>query len=312
VKFTALDWTPVLARVSWGAVSESLIIQGRYLSPAQLEDLRQWVGVHPHWSRWRLSRELAPRWDWRNGAGVLKDMAARTLLLKLHQRGWVELPERRQVPTSRMLGSTPERPPAQTPPEAIDGALEELGSLQIREVSQGASQRAWVKGVLDRYHYLGFKGVVGQNLQYIVSDGQGRRLACVVFGAAAWTCQDRDQFIGWSVPQRQKNLALVANNTRFLVLPWVRVPGLGSWILGHIHRQIAADWQAKYAHQVVLLETFVERPRFQGTVYRAANWQPVGATTGRTRQDRHTCLATAVKDIFVYPLRRDFREVLQG
>ena len=142
--------------------------------------------------------------------------------------------------------------------------------------------------------------------------GRHRPLACLVFGAAAWKCQDRDRFIGWSAEQRQKNLALVANNSRFLILPWVRVPHLGSWILGQVAGRIARDWQAKYGHPVVLLETFVERERFRGTVYRAANWQRVGQTAGRTRQDRHTCIQVAVKDIYVYPLCRGFREVLQG
>jgi hypothetical protein len=136
-------------------------------------------------------------------------------------------------------------------------------------------------------------------------------LACLVFGAAAWKCQDRDQFIGWSAGQRQKNLAWVANNSRFLIWPGVKVRHLGSWILGRVAGRIAGDWQAKYGHPVVLLETFVERERFRGTVYRAANWLAVGATTGRTRQDRHTCLQAPVKDIYLYPLRRSFREMLR-
>jgi hypothetical protein len=270
------------------------------------------MGEHPDWSRRRLSVELASRWGWRNGAGQLKDMAARTLLLKLHQRGMVELPPRRQAPTNRMRCLAPELPLAEEPSDALSCPLQELGPLQVEEVSRDVAERAWVKGALGRWHYLGFKGAVGENLQYVIRDGQGHRLACLVFGAAAWKCQDRDQFLGWSAEQRERNLALIANNTRFLVLPPVRVQRLGSWILGHVSRRIAADWQAKYGHQVVLLETFVEQPRFQGTVYRAANWQKVGATAGRTRQDRHTCIEVAVKDIYVYPLCRGFREVLQG
>jgi len=294
------------------AVTENLTIQGRPLSPAQLHDLRQWVGENPHWSRWRLSRELAGRWDWRNGTGQLKDMAARTLLLKLEQRGLLELPARRQAPTNRMRCVASELPLAEASPDEIGGALKDLEPLQVTEVSREAAERAWVKRVLGRYHYLGFKGTVGENLQYVIADGQGRRLACLVFGAAAWKCQDRDQFIGWPAPQRESNLPLLANNTRFLILPSVRVRRLGSWILGQISRRIVPDWRAKYGHPVVLLETFVERERFRGTVYRAANWRRVGATTGRTRQDRHTRLQVAVKDIYVYPLSRHFREVLQG
>ena len=131
-------------------------------------------------------------------------------------------------------------------------------------MSAQAAERAWVKAALVQFHYLGFGGAVGENLQYVVRDGQGRPLACLVFGAAAWKCQGRDQFIGWSAPQRQRHLGLVANNTRFLILPWVKVPHLASWILGQISRRIARDWQAKYGHGLVLLETFVERERFRG------------------------------------------------
>jgi hypothetical protein len=293
-------------------VDPILIVQGRRLNGPELEQLRHWVSGHPGWSRRRLSVELASRWDWRNGAGQLKDMAARTLLLKLHQRGLVELPPRRQAPTNRMRCVAWELVLAEEPPDAIECALEDLGPLEVNEVSRDARERAWVKGALGRYHYLGFNGAVGENLQYVISDGQGRRLACLVFGAAAWKCQDRDRFIGWSAQQRQRNLALIANNTRFLILPSVRVRRLGSWILGQVHRRLAQDWEAKYGHPVVLMETFVEQPRFRGTVYRAANWRRAGRTTGRTRQDRHTRIQVAVKDIYIYPLCRGFREALQA
>jgi hypothetical protein len=291
-------------------VTESLTLQGRQISPAELHDLRQWVEENPHWSRWRLSRELATRWDWRNGTGVLKDMAARTLLGKLAQRGLLQLPERRQVPTNRMrCGATPSAEWAK-PGEPISGALAQLEPLSLREVSAEPAARAWVKAALGCFHYLGFGGAVGENLQYVARDSQSRPLACLVFGAAAWKCQDRDQFIGWTAPQRQKNLALVANNSRFLILPWVKAPALGSWILGQVARRIGGDWQAKYGHGVMALETFVEQQRFRGTVYRAANWRLVGATTGRSRQDRHTRLEVPRKDIYLYPLRRNFRQAL--
>ena len=291
-------------------MSENLTIQGRPLSDQALQELRQWMGANPHWSRWRLSRELATRWDWRNAAGQLKDMAARTLLVKLQQRGLIELPARRQVPTNRMRCGAP--PAIVEPSELINCALADLQPLSVEEVSRQAAERAWLGGALAQFHYLGFGGAVGQNLQYLVRDGRHRPLACAVFGAAAWKCQDRERFISWSAQQRQRNLALIANNSRFLILPWVRVAHLGSWLLGRVARRITQDWQAKYGHPVVLLETFVERERFRGTVYRAANWQRVGVTAGRTRQDRHTCIQVAVKDIYVQPLCRGFRQVLQG
>lgn len=294
-------------------MTESLTIQGRRLSPAALHRLRQWVGANPQWSRWRLSRELATRWEWRNGAGLLKDMAARTLLVKLAQRGLIELPARRQVPTNRMrCGVQPAKGLGEPiePIEPISCQLAQLEPLSLQEVSGQSTQRAWVKEALAGFHYLGFGGAVGENLQYVIRDGQDRPVACLVFGAAAWKCQDRDRYIGWTAEQRQKHLALVANNVRFLILPWAKVPDLGSWILGQVTGRIARDWQAKYGHPVVLLETFVERERFRGTVYRAANWQQVGVTAGRTRQDRHTCLQVPVKDIYLYPLGRGCREAL--
>jgi len=291
-------------------VSESLRIQSRPLDAQALQELRQWVEDNPHWSRRRLSLELATRWQWRNAVGQLKDMAARTLLVKLEQRGLIELPARRQVPTNRMRCGA--QPTIIEPTEPIVCALADLQPLSVEEVSGQPAGRAWLRGALAQFHYLGFGGAVGQNLQYLVRDGLHRPVACAVFGAAAWKCQDRDRFIGWSAEQRQSNLGLIANNSRFLILPWVKVPHLGSWILGRVAGRIARDWRSKYGHPVVVLETFVERERFRGSVYRAANWQSVGVTAGRTRQDRHTCIQVAVKDIYVHPLCHRFREVLQG
>jgi hypothetical protein len=204
------------------------------------------------------------------------------------------------------------RPAIVEPTEPIVCRLADLQPLSVEEVSGRAAERAWIRGALGRFHYLGFGGAVGQNLQYLVRDGRQRPVACAVFGAAAWKCQDRDRFIGWSAEQRQRNLALVANNCRFLILPWVKAPHLGSWILGQVAGRVARDWQAKYGHPVLLLETFVDRERFRGTVYRAANWQRVGVTAGRTRQDRHTCIQVPIKDIYLYPVGRRFREALQG
>jgi hypothetical protein len=292
------------------AVTETLIVQGRCLGESDLEQLRQWRQAHADWSRRRLSRELAAQWGWRNEAGQLKDMAARTLLVKLEQRGLIELPPRRRVPPNRMRGRAEGMacPPLDQRP--VECGLAGLVTLQLNEVSGLAAERGWVAAALRQFHYLGFGGPVGENLQYVVRDGSDRPLAALVFGAAAWKCQDRDRFLGWSAQQRQRNLGLIANNCRFLILPWARVPHLASWILGQIHRRIAADWQAKYGHPVVVLETFVERERFLGTAYRAANWLRVGATAGRTRQDRHTRIQAPVKDIYLYPLRRNFREAL--
>lgn len=289
-------------------MSDTLRVQGRQVSENDLKEIHEWIAGHPEWSRRRLSEELCEAWNWRNGVGLRKDMAARTLLLKLHQRGLIPLPARRQTPTNRMrLRVLAPRLWDQTP---CHGSLAELGPLEVREVSGEASERKELAAALAEFHYLGSGGTVGENAQYTVRDHQGRLLAGLLFGSAAWTCRDRDQYIGWGLRERQANLSRITNNHRFLLLPWIRVARLGSWILGRVLRRLAADWQSKYGHEVVLVETFVERDRFRGTVYQAANWQRVGVTQGRTRQDRYTSLQVPIKDIYVYPLEKNFRKVL--
>ena len=288
-------------------MSKPVRVQGREVGAKELAQIQQWIGGHPEWSRRRLSEELARSWDWRNGAGQLKDMAARSLLLKLEERGLVRLPARRRVPTNRMRCRRVAEWRWEAP--ALESPLADLGAVQVREVSAEPEGRALVACALSRFHYLDHGGTVGENLQYLVSAGE-RPLACLLFGSAAWKCRDRDRFLGWEVPARERHLGLLTNNTRFLILPWVRVRHLASWTLGQVTRRLARDWQAKYGHGIALVETFVERERFAGTAYRAANWLKVGSTSGRTRQDRERSIQAPVKDIYVYPLRRDFREVL--
>jgi hypothetical protein len=188
--------------------------------------------------------------------------------------------------------------------------LSDLSPLRITEVSQQADGRAEVRAALVQFHYLGYRTPVGENLQYVVRDGTDRLLAVLVFGAAAWKCAARDRWIGWTPAQRQARLSGIANNHRFLILPFVEARHLASHVLGRVARRIAQDWQAKYGHSVVLLETFVERARFSGTGYRAANWQVLGTTQGRGRQDRRWTLQVPVKELYVYPLRTDLREAL--
>lgn len=283
-------------------------LQGRELGPHDLGFIRTLIHEHPDWSRWKLSKALCQAWNWRNAAGQLKDMAGRTLLLKLQERGEIQLPARRQVPASRMRQTRVDRVEWDQSP--IDSPLGALGPLDVAEVSQDRAQRQQVACALKEFHYLGFGGAVGENLQYTVRTEQGRLLACLVFGSAAWKCQSRDAHIGWSLEKRRRNLHLLTNNTRFLILPWVHVPHLASWVLGSVCRRLSRDWQAKYGHPIHLVETFVERQRFVGTSYRAANWTRVGATTGRTRQDRDRCIQAPVKDVFLYALEGRFRNFL--
>jgi hypothetical protein len=289
-------------------LDETTIVQGREVREADLEQIRQLMAAHPEWSRWRLSRALAATWDWRNAAGQLKDMAVRSLLVKLAQRGSIPLPARRRVPTNRMRARVIAPQLWDTRP--LDAPLAELGPLEVHEVSGDREGREILAAALAEFHYLGYRSSVGENAQYLVTQQGSRVLAGLLFGSAAWKCQDRDRFIGWSVAARQRNLPLITNNQRCLILPWVRVHGLGSWMLARVLRRLSSDWQAKYGHGIALVETFVERDRFRGTLYQAANWLRVGSTQGRTRQDRYSTLSVPVKDVYIYPLARNFREIL--
>jgi hypothetical protein len=183
--------------------------------------------------------------------------------------------------------------------------------LRIQEISGDPTARQLLASALTQWHYLSHGGTVGENLQYTLWGPSNRPLAFVLFGAPAWKCQDRDRFLGWTAEQRESHLGLIANNSRFLVLPWVKVPGLASWLLSRISQRLSQDWQRKYGHRIVLLESFVQQDRFAGRAYQAAHWQKVGTTTGRTRQDRYAQIHAPVKDIYLRPLAADFRKALE-
>jgi hypothetical protein len=291
-------------------MNDSLMVQGRKLNMENILHIRQLISDNPDWSRRRLSEVLCSEWDWRNGSGRFKDMATRTLLVKLDARGLIRLPARRRIPSNRMAARQVARQLWDSTP--VTGTLRDLGPLTLREVSTDGAVRIRFAAALAEFHYLGYRGTVGENLQYAVTDKDGRLLACLLFGSAAWKCKPRDSFIGWDPEQRQRNLRLITNNTRFLILPFVRVPHLASWILGRVLHRLSADWQQKYGHPIVLVETFVERERFAGTSYKAANWLRLGSTTGRSRQDRRHTLDVPVKDVYTYPLNRRFRKELSA
>jgi len=291
-------------------MSESVMVQGRQLETSDIFRIRQLMAENPNWSRRRLSEVIAQEWDWRNGSGQLKDMAARTLLLKLDARGLIKLPPRRRKPSNRMAEGRVSR--RDWDMESVTGTLRQLGPLTIQEISGNAAERCRFASALAEFHYLGYRGTVGENVQYVVADATGRLLACLLFGAPAWKCKSRDEFIGWSQAQRQQRLSYITNNTRFLILPFVRVPHLASWILGQALRRLSQDWQRKYGHPILLVETFVERDRFAGTSYKASNWIGIGSTTGRSRQDRSHTLRVPVKDVYVYPLHHRFRAELSA
>ena len=301
--------------VIFRAVNAVELIQGRLIGAEELAQVKGLLAAQPGWSRWRLSRALAAWWGWRTATGQLKDMAARTLLLKLEQRGWIALPARRCASPNRMR---PKPMPVLAQPlneEPLKGPLSDSLPLSLTEVSMCRSpERALFENLLHRHHYLSHRSPVGENLQYLVRERCGRPVACLLFGAAAWQCADRDRHIGWDAATRAQRLHLITNNTRFLILPWAGVLHLASHVLSRVVGRVGADWQHKYGHPVYLLETFVQRDRFAGTCYRAANWLRVGQTKGRTRQDSPAGQRqqAAIKEIYLYPLHPRFAERLRG
>ena len=291
-------------------MDRELVIQGRAIRPEDVVLIRDWLEVHPNSNRTRLSRELCAAWNWRNGAGRLKDMACRSLLLKLEARGQIRLPPRRTASVNALRNR--QALAVEHEPEAIEGPLQCLQPVKVEPVAEGSSAALVFKSLLQRYHYLGHRNCVGENLKYLARDREGRPLACLLFGSAAWKAAARDRWIGWSADQRRRHLGLVTNNTRFLILRWVRVPHLASHLLGRVAGRLSADWQEKYGHPLYLVESFVEEPRFTGTCYRAAGWVRAGLTTGRTRNDDGLKPRAARKAIYLKVLRADALRRLAG
>ncbi|MDD2469167.1 MAG: DUF4338 domain-containing protein [Desulfobulbus sp.] len=283
-------------------------IRGRHLTQHDLVEISQVVTDHWDTGRTAISKILCQRWQWRQPNGQLKDMACRSLLLTLEKKGELTLP-----PHMQEIYSFPRRANRHT--STIDtteraGAVSAFGSLTVKMVRQSPDERLW-DYLIDRSHYLGSPWIVGSSLKYLAYLDD-RLAACLGWGSAAWKVASRNQLIGWNPAQRERNLAKVVNNVRFLILPWVNVRHLASKVLAQNIRQLERDWLAFYREPICLLQTFVETGRFQGTCCRAANWAKVGVTTGRGTYDRHSQRSEPVKAVFLYPLNKNFREQLRG
>ena len=279
----------------------------RDFSPALVQRIAEVIAHHPGMKRTPLSRVICEALDWRGANGRLCEMACRVTMLRLEADGLIELPPSQiRQPRQRARFAPTALSDAQP---AITAAVHELASLSMHVVQgRGADSRLWNE-TMARYHYLGYTPMSGQQLRYSVYAGE-QLVALISFAAAAWKLADRERYEGWTDAQRRSTLHRVVNNTRFLILPWVHSPGLASKVLGMAARRLPADWQQRYGFAPVLLETFVESPRHKGTCYRAANWQLIGRTTGRGKTSTDHAAQLPAKDVWLYPLRRDFRAVL--
>jgi len=271
-----------------------------------LLQIRQVIANNPDWGRKQISIHLCELWDWRIPGGQVKDISCRDMLRALDKSGSIKLPAPLNTnglnPRHRIRHLEHDTTP-------IGCGLNLLRPLNVNVVEKGDGL-AEFKSLIDQYHYLGYDRTVGENMKYVIRSNSGAAVACLMFGSAAWKCRDRDTYIGWSTEQRKSRLFMLTNNVRFLIAPWVRVPHLASHCLALTVRRLNTDWEAKYGHSILLLETFVETGRFRGTCYQAANWVCVGRTAGRGRDDQQHERALPVKDIYLLPLLDKWRESL--
>jgi Domain of unknown function (DUF4338) len=277
---------------------------GRDFTPAEIDLIRELLTT-PQINRARLSREVCDRLGWRRENGALKDMSCRVALLRMQTDGLISLPPARN-PKPVTYRSYPHIEQAVLEPSSLPAI--ELATLKVDLVLTKTDSLLW-NAYIERHHYLGHQLMPGAQLRYFIR-AAGHIVAALGFGASAWKVKPRDQVIGWTRDQRQRNLHLVVNNARFLILPWIQRKNLASRILALVSRRLPDDWQARYAYRPVLLETFVEKPRFTGTCYRAANWQNLGDTQGRGKLDVLHRNAQPIKSIWIYPLARDFQRQL--
>ena len=272
-------------------------------------EIKRVIAENPQMGRSDISKYLCRMWAWQSPTGQLKDIACRDMLRTLDKIGAISLPPpmRRMNPIrqkSRIKHLVHNTDP-------IRCHLSELSPIHIETINSGSALDEY-KSYIDQYHYLGFDRTVGENMKYIAWSNSGTPLACLLFGSAAWSCADRDRFIGWNKEQKAANLMLITNNARFLIYPWINVPNLASHVLSLASRRIAKDWESKYGHDIVCMETFVETGRFYGGCYRAANWIHAGRTQGRGRDGGHHDAILPEKDIYLYPLDKNFRQRLRG
>jgi len=272
----------------------------RHFSDDELNLIRRLIAEDPSLTRAVLSRLVCQALHWLKPDGGVKEMSCRVVMLRMQQDGLIQLPPPRcQCPQARIQISV-----ATDPQSGIVLPVHALPDLELRLIVSRADSHLWNE-FIHRYHYLSYSTLPGAQLRYWVYAGE-QRLALLAFGAAAWMCAPRDQFIDWSHEQRQKNLHLIVNNARFLILPWVHSKNLASKILGQAARQLPKDWLHRFGYRPLLLETLVEKNRFTGTCYRAANWLHTGQTKGRGKLGPSGKISVPIKDRWLYPLEKNF------
>jgi hypothetical protein len=283
-------------------------LSGRYFTAAEIEQIRETVRDFSALPWYELVQTICEHLEWVTPTGRNKIDSCAKALAKLQQQGLLKLPAKkpwRVSPQKVVVG-------AETDPEPeLTGTVRNVAPVAVKPATEKAEMRLW-NAYIQRYHGLGYRRPFGAHQRYFVLGAGIRRLGCLLFASSAWALAERDRWIGWTERDRAQRLNWVVANTRFLLFPWVKVKNLASTALSLVAKRIRQDWQQRYGYAPVLLETFVEADRYQGTCYQAANWIRLGETAGRGRMDRHTRHLSTPKLIYVYPLVEDFRSFLRG
>jgi hypothetical protein len=282
--------------------------QGKIATTDDVEFIKRLIAENPSDSRRALSKKLCEAWNWIQPNGALRDMVCRGFLLSLESAGYIQLPPRKFTPNNP-LANRKKPPKVNIDRKPLCTELSNIETLEIRQIRRASFEKLF-NSLVAQHHYLGYCHPVGEHLKYIVF-AEGRPIACFSWSSAPRHIGSRDKFIGWSADIRKKNLHLIAYNSRFLILPWVRISCLASHLLGRMAKILPGDWERVYNHPIYFLETFVDTQRFKGTCYKAANWIYLGDTTGRGKNDQSHKVNRTIKAVWGYPLSVDFREVLQ-
>ena len=281
--------------------------RGRIVEEIDVGFIQSLIQAHPEASRRQLSEKLCQAWNWMQPNGASCDMVCRGLMLALDRGGHIQLPPVKITPHNPLLRRRrPDVPDIDASP--IESSLRDLGPLEFRLVRR-TPEEVLFNGLIEHHHYLGYVQPVGEQTKYTIY-ASGRPIACVAWSSAARHLGPRDRFIGWSAEERRRNIGFIAYQSRYLILPWVRVPHLASHILGRMAQMLPRDWERVYGHTIYYLETFTDPARWRGTCYRAANWTTLGLTTGRGKASNGHRPNRSLKQVWGYPLSKNFRRRL--
>lgn len=290
---------------------DGYIFRGRSFGVEEIEIVKGIVKEYWSEGRKEIARRVCERLNWRQINGRLKVASCIEALLRMKSKGIISsLPPCRGGGYRELRFIQQWEVEFKAPEEEIIGSVEDMGDIRFELVNGKRDEMLW-RYLIQNYHYLGYRRSVGRYMRYLIYLG-GKLVAVIGFTDCIYHHHLRDGFIGWDREALQRNRHLVINNVRFLVLPWVKARNLASKILSIAAKQVQGDWECMYGYRPVLIETFVDVSRFHGTCYKAANWIYLGRTSGEGRRGLRYYVHGRPKDLYIYPLSREYLSVLRG